>query len=131
MAIYAVEVRKSARHGTGLFVLRPFRKGDAVYVVAKGKVVDRAGIAGLTPLQRNHLDQVGEDAFEVIEPPGCDINHSCEPNLEERDRTGVALRDLAAGEEITLDYDRIAHLDEPFPCNCGAKSCRGVVRGRE
>ena len=125
-----VEVRPSARHGTGLFVRRAFRAGEAIYTVAKGKVVRRAEIGTLTPLQRNHLDQVGEDAFEVIEPPGCDINHSCEPNIVERDRTGVALRDLEAGEEITLDYDRIAILEEPFPCRCGAGACRGVVRGR-
>ena len=125
----AVEVRPSPRHGTGLFVRRAFRAGEVVYTVAKGRVVTRAGIPALTPLQRDHLDRIGEDAFEVIEPPGCDINHSYEPNLEERDRQGIALRDLAAGEEITLDYDRIAHLDEPFPCRCGAATCRGMVRG--
>jgi len=124
-------VRPSSRHGTGLFVLRAFRRGEAIYTVAKGRVVRRAEIASLTPLERNHLDRIGEDAFEVIEPPGCNINHSCAPNIEERNRTGIALRDLAAGEEVTLDYDRIAILEEPFPCRCGSPGCRGIVRGRE
>ena len=127
----SVEVKRSVRHGSGLFVRMAFRAGDAVYVVAKGRVLRRAEIESLTALERNHLDLIGEDLFEVIEPPGCNINHSCEPNLEERDRTGVALRDLAAGEEVTLDYDRIALLEEPFPCRCGSKGCRGVVRGLE
>ncbi|HEU4395470.1 MAG TPA: SET domain-containing protein-lysine N-methyltransferase [Planctomycetota bacterium] len=125
-----VVVRPSARHGTGLFTTRAFRKGSTVYSVPRGQIVRGAEIAGLTPVERNHLDRVGEDQFEVIAPPGCHINHSCEPNVEERKRWGVALRDLAAGEEITLDYDRIAHLDAPFPCNCGAAACRGLVRGR-
>jgi SET domain-containing protein len=97
--------------------------------VAKGKVVRGAEIGSLTALQRNYLDRIGEDAFEVIEPPGCDINHSCDPNVEERDLAGIALRDLAAGEEVTLDYDRIAHLETPFPCRCGSAGCRGTVRG--
>jgi len=126
-----VEVRPSPCHGTGLFARRAFRTGEEVYRVAKGKVVHRAEIAGLTALERCHLDRIGEDAFEVIEPPGCDINHSCEPNLEERDRAGIALRNLAAGEEITLDYDRIAFLESRFPCRCGSRVCRGTVRGRE
>ncbi len=126
-----VEVRPSPRHGTGLFARRAFRAGEAVYRVAKGRVVRRAEIAGLTAVERCHLDRIGVDAFEVIEPPGCDINHSCAPNLEERDRVGIALRDLAAGEEIGLDYDRIAFLDAPFPCHCGSPECRGTVRGVE
>ena len=66
----------------------------------------------------------------MIEPPGCDINHACAPNALERERRGVALRDIAADEEITLDYDPIACLEAPFPCRCGAAGCRGVVRGR-
>jgi SET domain-containing protein len=125
-----VEVRPSAKHGTGLFARRGFRAGEVLYEVARGKVVGLAGIPGLTALERNHLDRIGEDAYEVIEPPGCDINHSCDPNSEERERRGIALRGIAAGEEITLDYDRIAHLEDPFPCRCGSACCRGVVRGR-
>lgn len=125
-----VEIRPSPIHGTGLFTARPVQVGQVVYTVPRGRVVRRAEIAALTPVERNHLDQVGEDAFEVIEPPGCFINHSCEPTVEEPGRRGVALRDLGAGEELTLDYDRIAWLEEPFPCRCGANNCRGIVRGR-
>ncbi len=65
------------------------------------------------------------------------INHSCEPNLEPiviGDHLWlVALRDVAAGEE--LGYDYAIELDEKhtpaakrrFPCACGATSCRGTL----
>ena len=127
---FFVDVRPSARHGTGLFAKRPFRTGELVYFVPQGRVLRGAEIPGLTPVQRNHLDRISDDLYEVIEPPGCNVNHSCEPNLEERERYGIALRDIAGGEEITLDYDRIACLEAPFPCRCGAAKCRGTVRGR-
>lgn len=62
------------------------------------------------------------------------INHSCDPNagLE----TGIAddgavwariiaLRGIAAGEEVSYDYAFPAHLAEP--CRCGSTKCRGMI----
>ena len=74
--------------------------------------------------------EIDDDRWIVPVSDAKHINHSCDPNCEERNHRGIALRELAAGEEITLDYDRIACLEEPFPCRCGAASCRGTVRGR-
>jgi NAD(P)-dependent dehydrogenase (short-subunit alcohol dehydrogenase family) len=68
------------------------------------------------------------------------LNHSCEPNAALRvalvDRATpsavidvVALRALAAGEEVTFDYGA-AIVDEAwsFTCRCGAATCRGEIR---
>lgn len=126
-----VQVEKSAIHGEGLFALKNFGKGDRVYSFAKGRVVAHSEIQNLSEQEKIHLDQVGENEYEIIEPPGCYINHSCEPNVEERDRIGYALRDIKKGEEITIDYDKIAYLEKPFECRCGSKNCRGFVRGRK
>lgn len=126
----SVEVRKSSKHGNGLFALKNFSKGDRVYSFAKGRVVARDEIKNLSEREKIHLDKIGEDTYEIIEPPGCYINHSCEPNVEEKSRTGYALRDIAEGEEITIDYDTIAFFEEPFTCRCGSKNCRGIVRGK-
>lgn len=58
------------------------------------------------------------------------FNHSCAPNCwieEEQGRVYfVAARDIAAGEELTIDYayDPIPPLD---PCRCGAPTCRGYI----
>ncbi|MEO7335921.1 MAG: SET domain-containing protein-lysine N-methyltransferase [Caldimonas sp.] len=67
------------------------------------------------------------------------LNHSCEPNciaFEERlgsGRWGVvfyALRPVAAGQELTLDYRlSVDAAEDPrtFDCSCGTASCRGTM----
>jgi SET domain-containing protein len=58
------------------------------------------------------------------------INHSCEPNVVARIVKDhiiyVSLREIKAGEEITIDY----HFDkkvEKVPCHCGSLRCRGTI----
>jgi SET domain-containing protein len=57
------------------------------------------------------------------------INHSCEPNCFSRVVHGhmlfFALRDIAPGEELTLDYTPSQHPGRR--CTCGAAKCRGVM----
>lgn len=57
------------------------------------------------------------------------LNHSCAPTCRVDGRRLVALRELAAGEELTFDYNATEwDLAEPFRCSCGA--CGGsIVRG--
>lgn len=68
------------------------------------------------------------------------FNHSCAANVaatEVRQRYGwprivmFALRDIAAGEPLTLDYtpEGIKNRELPglTPCLCGAVSCRGLT----
>jgi len=60
------------------------------------------------------------------------INHSCDPNCES-DEIGdrvyiIALREIEAGEELVYDYCLYdGEPDDPAPCHCGAKSCRGTM----
>jgi SET domain-containing protein len=58
------------------------------------------------------------------------INHSCEPNLEARILRGrvfyYSLRDIPAGEELTVDYN-FDDTDEKVMCSCGARRCRGTI----
>ncbi|MGH2929873.1 MAG: SET domain-containing protein-lysine N-methyltransferase [Solirubrobacteraceae bacterium] len=59
-------------------------------------------------------------------------NHSCAPNtalvaVGEADR--IALTDIAAGEELTIDYGTLSPVGWAMRCTCGAPACRGVVRG--
>ncbi len=58
------------------------------------------------------------------------INHSCAPNSYMKIIYGhilfYALRDIRAGEEITIDYVDTLHSDEKR-CRCGAPTCRGTI----
>lgn len=59
------------------------------------------------------------------------INHSCDPNLvfaQPHSLNVVAARDIAAAEDLTLDYATFCDLTmEPFKCFCGSPSCRGEI----
>lgn len=57
-------------------------------------------------------------------------NHSCAPNTAYVGLDVVATREIAPGEELTLDYgDLLDEGSEPFMCRCGAPGCRGLIRG--
>ncbi len=59
-------------------------------------------------------------------------NHSCDPNTAFDGLNVLALRDIANGEELTLDYANFLDENmEPFQCQCGAASCRGFILGTE
>ena len=108
-----VEVKDAGRKGLGLFALQSFKKGEAVHSFKSGTLLTRAEIEKLSRIEKEYLDQIGDNAFEVIEPPARYVNHSCDPNVKERERTAYALRDIKAGEEITINYDEVAFLEEP------------------
>ena len=61
------------------------------------------------------------------------LNHSCEPNgyMNTGEFTFRALRDIAAGEEITFNYlTTESQMAVPFACNCGSANCFGFIQGR-
>ena len=59
------------------------------------------------------------------------INHSCDPNCESDNIGGrvfiVAVRDIAAGEELTYEYNLHDSDEEDADCHCGAEKCRGTM----
>ncbi len=76
-----------------------------------------------------HICELDWDRFAVLLPPGCYLNHSCDPNAM---RSGVkvfAWKPIRAGEEITIDYRLNAFGDDSWPCACGSEGCSGTVVG--
>jgi D-alanine-D-alanine ligase len=60
------------------------------------------------------------------------INHSCDPNTWLEGLDLVARRDIAAGEELTVDYATFCGPSmAPFECSCGAPVCRRVILGSD
>lgn len=57
-------------------------------------------------------------------------NHSCDANCAYDGLNVVTLRDVCAGEELTLDYAHFCNeLSAGFDCHCGAPNCRGFITG--
>ena len=60
-------------------------------------------------------------------------NHSCDPALWHTDAfTLAARRDLAPGDEVTVDYaTQTAEAAFEMACRCGSALCRGRVTGAD
>ena len=59
-------------------------------------------------------------------------NHSCNPNTGYAGLNVVALKDITADEELTIDYTSFLNDEmESFICNCGAENCKKLIQGIE
>ncbi|WP_176785931.1 SET domain-containing protein-lysine N-methyltransferase [Propionivibrio dicarboxylicus] len=74
----------------------------------------------------SHVSLLWDDQPENWAPQ----NHSCDPNTRYSGLNVVAVRDIAAGEELTLDYATICNDGMiPFECQCNSPRCRKIIRG--
>ena len=124
-----VEVRDAGDKGRGVFARRPFARGEFIFRRRHASVVDARGIAALSAEDRMHLCELDWDRFAVLHPPGCYLNHSCEPNAMRSGTKVFAWTPIRAGEEITIDYRLNAFDGDSWPCACGAPACSGTVVG--
>lgn len=131
--IYAAD---TGNRGLGIFTAKPWREGDSIIVDLDGDYYEQVvSYGGLLEIGVNigTTLQVGVDAYKL--PTGSledFTNHSCDPNtgikLISRGTVVVALRDIAAHEELTYDYS--TYLSNPYEkmeCMCGTEKCRGIV----
>ena len=113
--------------GKGVFARRSFVRDEFIFRRRHGRVVRTSRLVSLSVEDRRHLCELDSERSAVLLPPGCYLNHSCEPNAM---RSGVkvfAWRPIRSGEEITIDY-RLNALDgERSRCHCGTKSCHGRI----
>lgn len=130
-----VEKRVSAIHGRGLFARQDICRGEVV-VVKGGHVMTRtqrdlvALELGPAEIQITEDLHIGPVTSEQRERGMMHLNHSCEPNLGLQGQiVFVAMRDIAVGEELTIDYAMTD--DEPYEmaCDCRAETCRGIITG--
>jgi uncharacterized protein len=131
------EVRESLIHGRGLFAKQPLSK-DEVVAVKGGHIFDRGKLEELQARLGSAEIQIAEDLFigpvEAADREGSMIfsNHSCDPNLGVRGQIiFVAMRDIAAGEELTHDWAMTDCDDSQMSCHCGAACRRGIVTGTD
>ena len=124
-----VVVRDTGTKGRGVFALRGFSKGEFILRRRHGRIVKVSEIRRLSNEDRRHLCELDRARSAILLPPGCYLNHSCEPNAM---RSGVkvfAWRTIRRGDEITIDYRLNAYGGERWACACGSASCKGTIVG--
>jgi hypothetical protein len=130
-------VQDSAIHGRGLFAIGEF-KPDEIVCVKGGYIFDRTALGGITAALGPAEIQIADDLF--IGPRHADereggmifSNHSCDPNIGVQGQiVFVALRQIAAGEELTHDWATTDDDEYTMTCRCGAVCCRGVITGKD
>jgi SET domain-containing protein len=109
------------------------RKLVALASIALGELlIDLNGEEALVLPTRGSL-QIGDGKHvigrdETVGP----LNHSCEPNcfLDFVCLCVRAVKDIAAGEEITINYMATEYeMHDSFRCDCGSPSCLQTIRG--
>ena len=131
-----VEKRPSVIQGRGLFARAPIAAGEVV-AVKGGAIMDRAAFARVRDQVSPAEIQIEDDLYitprraDEVEASILCLNHSCRPNVGVRGQiTFVAMHDIAAGAELTIDYAMIdGDPAERMTCACGAPECRGTVTG--
>jgi hypothetical protein len=130
-------VQRSRIHGLGLFAREPIPKGEIVAI--KGGYILEAPAWREVERQLGPAEIPVADGF-VIAPFGTEerdgsmifSNHSCNPNIGVQGQiVFVAMRDIAAGEELTHDWATTDDDRYEMPCNCGAAGCRGIITGQD
>lgn len=126
-------LRSSPVHGCGCYTIDPIRAGARVAEydgprMTKAEADERYANRDITYLfgvqdRDTVIDGFGTPMF---------INHCCEPNCQtEEDEEGhvyiLALRNIAAGEELTYEYHLYDSDEDDQPCYCGTNACRGTM----
>jgi D-alanine-D-alanine ligase len=133
-------VVRTKNGGLGIDAARPIAKGEVVFVGEERaqRIVTRRWV-------EEHWDARDREIFAEYAYPLSDEvyilwddnplewapqNHSCNANCHYDGLNVVALRNVRAGEELTLDYAQFCNqLSAGFNCHCGAANCRGFITG--
>jgi hypothetical protein len=130
-------VRSSSIHAAGCYTTRAIRKGARVCEYDGPRFTKDEADERYKDRDITYLFSCGEGQEMVIDGFGTAmfINHSCDPNCESENVDGrifvVAIRDIAAGEELTYEYNLYDSDDDDGDCYCGAKKCRGTMFSEE
>lgn len=129
-------IRSSAIHAAGCYTTAAIKKGTRVVEYTGPRISKEEADEKYQNSPTTYLFGLG-DGSQVIDGHGAAmfINHSCDPNCETDEIRGrvwvTAIRDIAAGEELTYDYNLYDGEDDEAMCNCGAANCRKTMYSEE
>jgi histone-lysine N-methyltransferase SETD1 len=128
-------VKESPIHGKGCYAVEPISAGTFI-IEYLGEIIraEEAYRREKDPTRSGiYTFWIGDDwAIDGYQAGNAArfINHSCAPNcdyrIEGRRVLIYASRDIAAGEELSIDYSFGAD-GEIVPCICGTPGCRGRI----
>jgi hypothetical protein len=130
-------IRSSSIHAAGCYTTRAIKKGTRVCEYDGPRFTKDEADERYKDRDITYLFSCGEGQPTVIDGFGTAmfINHSCDPNCESENQEGrifvVAIRNIAAGEELTYEYNLFDSDDDEADCYCGAKKCRGTMFSEE
>jgi uncharacterized protein len=129
-------IRSSAIHAAGCYTTTAIRKGSRVAEYTGPRLSKEQADACYEESPITYLFGLGDGSI-VIDGHcmAMFINHSCDANCETEEIDGrvwiKAIKNIAAGDEITYDYCLYDGGDDEAICNCGAKKCRGTMYSKE
>jgi hypothetical protein len=134
-------VKGNSINGYGIVAQKPIHKGETIFKfeeAAQRLVTKRYVEQNWTPQQREEFKHYAYPISDEVyilwdhKPENwAPQNHCCVPSTIYNGLNLIALRDIEAEEELTLDYADL--LDDTIPsfvCTCGHPNCRKVVSGR-
>lgn len=133
-------IRADALNGYGIVASRLIKKGEVVFPLegSSQRIVTRRHVekhwtASQVYAFKQYAYPLSKEVFVLwhADPrQWAPQNHSCSPNTKFDGLDVVALSDVPAGTELTLDYTTV--MDETmddFPCDCGSEHCRKTIKG--
>lgn len=115
------------KKGEGIIATKKFQQGD---IIMRGDIIKIFGG------NHSHAAQIGQNTWAIHAGITHKANHSCNPNMgihvnETGGHDFIAVKEIAVGEELALDYAMRNYQIEHFPyqCNCGHQACRGSITG--
>jgi len=120
---FNVQSRESGK-GDGVYTKKSFMRGELVARIT-GNIVPNVN---QHTLQMTPTTQMHDPYFTGF------LLHSCSPNiyLDMTEFEIWALRDIEAGQPLTMDYATTEDvLFKQFPCLCGTPNCRYWITGRK
>lgn len=131
----SIQVRVGPSHvaGQGLFAAHDIQPGSRILPYIGEKITSPERVRRLAAGNAYifHLNYRYAIDGQTLENTARYINHSCDPNCVV-DKTAdtlwiVALRHIAAGEELSFNYGYDMQQYKNNPCHCGARNCCGYI----